>query len=82
MRATHTAGGYTALDPTCPMFIRGDTVFIPTFVSWLGEALDKKTPLLRAMKVGAIARPASTASETVLLEASPVTESSSTLQFT
>ena len=30
MRATHTAGGYTALDPSCPMFIRGDTVFIPT----------------------------------------------------
>jgi len=51
MRATHTAGGYTALDPTCPMFIRGDTVFIPTvFVSWLGEALDEKTPLLRSMK--------------------------------
>ena len=30
MRATHTAGGYTALDPSCPIFIRGDTVFIPT----------------------------------------------------
>ena len=88
MRVTHTAGGYTAIDPTCPMFIRGDTVFIPTvFVSWKGQvtrglsclsppllssflrspytpplltiqplvmtwqALDEKTPLLRAMKV-------------------------------
>ena len=30
MRATHTAGGYTACDPSCPAFIRGDTVFIPT----------------------------------------------------
>ena len=50
MRATHTAGGYTALDPSCPMFIRGDTVFVPTvFVSWLGQALDEKTPLLRSM---------------------------------
>jgi len=51
MRVTHTAGGYTAIDPTCPMFIRGDTVFIPTvFISWMGQALDEKTPLLRAMK--------------------------------
>jgi len=55
MRATHTAGGYTALDPSCPMFIRGDTVFIPTvFVSWLGQALDEKTPLLRSMKAVSI----------------------------
>jgi hypothetical protein len=30
MRATHTAGGYTALDPTCPIFLRGDTVYVPT----------------------------------------------------
>jgi len=51
MRATHTAGGYTALDPTCPIFLRGDTVYVPTvFVSWHGDALDEKTPLLRAMK--------------------------------
>jgi len=51
MRATHTAGGYTALDPTSPMFIRGDTLFIPTvFVSFYGRALDEKTPLLRSMQ--------------------------------
>jgi len=51
MRATHTAGGYTALDPSSPMFVRGDTLFIPTvFVSFYGRALDEKTPLLRAMQ--------------------------------
>jgi len=51
MRATHTAGGYTALDPTSPIFIRGDTVYIPTvFVSFHGKALDEKTPLLRSMQ--------------------------------
>jgi len=51
LRATHTAGGYTSLDPTSPIFIRGDTVFIPTvFVSWHGVALDEKTPLLKSMK--------------------------------
>jgi glutamine synthetase len=51
MRATHTAGGYTQLDPSCDIYIRDDTVFIPTvFVSWLGEAIDEKTPLLRSMK--------------------------------
>merc|ERR1719310_2368264 len=51
MRATHTAGGYTILDPTSPIFLRGDTVFIPTvFVSFYGDALDEKTPLLRSMK--------------------------------
>ena len=50
MRATHTAGGYTALDPTSPMFIRNDTLYIPTvFVSFYGKALDEKTPLLRSM---------------------------------
>ena len=44
MRATHTAGGYTILDPTSPIFMRGDTVFIPTvFVSFYGDALDEKT---------------------------------------
>ena len=51
LRATHTAGGYTAIDPTSPMFIRGDTVFIPTvFISWHGTSLDEKTPLLKSMK--------------------------------
>jgi len=50
LRATHTAGGYTALDPSSPMFIRGDTLYIPTiFVSFYGKALDEKTPLLRSM---------------------------------
>jgi glutamine synthetase len=50
MRATHTAGGYTVLDPTSPVFLRGDTVYIPTvFVSFYGDALDEKTPLLRSM---------------------------------
>jgi len=51
MRATHTAGGYTIIDPTSPIFLRGDTVFIPTvFVSFYGDALDEKTPLLRSMR--------------------------------
>ena len=51
MRATHTAGGYTALDPSSPMFIRNDTLYIPTvFVSFYGKALDEKTPLLRSME--------------------------------
>lgn len=49
LRATHTAGGYLAIDPTSPIFLRGDTIFIPScFVSYLGHALDEKTPLLRA----------------------------------
>ena len=51
MRATHTAGGYTVIDPTSPIFLRGDTVFVPTvFVSFYGDALDEKTPLLRSMR--------------------------------
>merc|ERR1719453_1283108 len=51
LRATHTAGGYTVLDPTSPVFLRGDTVYIPTvFVSFYGHALDEKTPLMRSMK--------------------------------
>lgn len=54
LRATFEARGYTAWDPTSPVFlIRGPnhvTLCIPTaFVSWNGEALDKKTPLLRSM---------------------------------
>jgi len=50
LRATHTAGGYTAFDPSSPMFVRNDVLFIPTiFVSFYGKALDEKTPLLRSM---------------------------------
>jgi glutamine synthetase len=50
LRATHTAGGYTVLDPTSPLFIRGDTVYAPTvFFSYHGDALDEKTPLLRSV---------------------------------
>src|SRR5262245_32936579 len=54
IRATFEARGYTAWDPTSPAFIfeapNGSTLVIPTaFVSWTGEALDKKTPLLRSM---------------------------------
>jgi glutamine synthetase len=49
MRATHTAGGYLKIDPTSPIFLREDTVFIPAcFCSWNGDALDEKTPLLRS----------------------------------
>jgi glutamine synthetase len=49
LRATHTAGGYTVIDATSPIFMRGDTIFIPTiFVSWTGNALDEKIPLLRS----------------------------------
>lgn len=49
LRATHRAGGYLAIDTSSPVFLRGDTVFIPAaLVSFLGHALDEKTPLLRA----------------------------------
>jgi len=49
LRATHTAGGYLAIDTTSPIFLRGDTIFVPSiFVSYYGMALDEKTPLLRA----------------------------------
>jgi len=49
LRATHTAGGYLAIDTSSPIFLRGDTIFIPSvFVSYYGAALDEKTPLLRA----------------------------------
>lgn len=49
LRATHSAGAYTVADPTSPIFLRGDTVFIPAcLVSYEGNALDEKTPLLRA----------------------------------
>src|SRR5690242_2039173 len=53
--ATFEARGYTAWDPTSPAYIvehpNGSTLVIPTaFLSWTGEALDKKTPLLRSME--------------------------------
>ena len=49
MRATHTAGGYLKIDPTSPVFLREDTMFIPAcFCSWNGDALDEKTPLHRS----------------------------------
>ncbi|MDY6418786.1 MAG: glutamine synthetase III, partial [Bacteroidales bacterium] len=45
------ARGYTAWDPTSPVFIQGDTLCIPTvFISYTGEALDYKTPLKKALK--------------------------------
>ena len=50
LRATCEARGYTAWDPTSPAFIKDGTLCIPTaFCSYSGEALDKKTPLLRSM---------------------------------
>ena len=54
-RSTFEARGYTGWDPTSPAYIReganGSTLVIPTiFVSWTGEALDKKTPLLKSME--------------------------------
>ena len=51
IRNTFEARGYTAWDPTSPAFIMGRTLCIPTvFVSYTGEALDNKTPLLRALQ--------------------------------
>ena len=55
MRSTFEARGYTAWDPTSPPWLlvgqNGTTLVIPTaFVSWTGESLDKKTPLLRSME--------------------------------
>src|SRR6266446_10303080 len=55
IRATFEARGYTAWDPTSPAFLHegpnGATLVIPTaFLSWTGEALDKKTPLLKSME--------------------------------
>lgn len=50
MRATAEARGYTVWDPTSYAFVIGTTLYIPTcFVSFTGEVLDKKTPLLRSM---------------------------------
>lgn len=51
LRSTFEARGYTAWDPTSPAFIKDRTLCIPTaFCSYSGEALDKKTPLLRSME--------------------------------
>jgi glutamine synthetase len=52
IRSTFEARGYTAWDPTSPMFLYGKTLCIPTiFVSYTGETLDTKAPLLKALKV-------------------------------
>mgnify|MGYP001093792648 FL=1 len=49
-RVTYMARGYTAWDPTSPAFVKDGTLYIPTvFVSYTGETLDKKAPLLRSM---------------------------------
>ncbi len=49
-RSTFMARGYTAWDPTSPAFVKEGTLYIPTvFVSYTGETLDKKSPLLRSM---------------------------------
>jgi glutamine synthetase len=51
LRATFEARGYTAWDATSPAFYKNNTLYIPTaFASYTGEALDKKTPLLRSME--------------------------------
>ncbi|MDD6363726.1 MAG: glutamine synthetase III [Bacteroidales bacterium] len=51
IRATFEARGYTAWDPTSPVFIEGDTLCIPTvFIAYTGEALDYKTPFKKAIK--------------------------------
>ena len=49
-RATYMARGYTAWDPTSPAFVKEGTLYIPSiFVSYTGETLDKKAPLLKSM---------------------------------
>ncbi len=56
IRSTFEARGYTAWDPTSPMFLYGKTLSIPTiFVSYTGETLDTKSPLLKALKAVDIA---------------------------
>ena len=51
LRATFEARGYTAWDPSSPAFVKDGSLYIPTaFCSYGGEALDKKTPLLRSME--------------------------------
>ncbi len=50
LRATHRAGGYLTIDTTSPIFLRGDTIFIPAaLVAYTGHSLDEKTPLLRSL---------------------------------
>lgn len=50
IRSTFEARGYSAWDPTSPVFVLGDTLMIPTvFISYTGEALDYKTPLLKSL---------------------------------
>ncbi|GBG31165.1 Glutamine synthetase [Hondaea fermentalgiana] len=50
LRQTHSAAAYLTWDRTSPPFIRGETLFLPSgFVSWKGDALDEKTPLLRSV---------------------------------
>lgn len=49
LRGTHCAGGYLAVDSSSPIFLRGDTIFVPSaLVSYYGAALDEKTPVLRS----------------------------------
>ena len=49
LRDTSRAGGYLSIDPTSPIFLRGDVIFIPScLTSYFGAALDEKTPLHRA----------------------------------
>mgnify|MGYP003386353503 CR=1 FL=1 len=49
LRCTHKAEAYTTIDPCSPIFVRGDTMFIPScLVSYEGKSLDEKTPLLRS----------------------------------
>ncbi len=56
IRSTFEARGYSAWDPTSPVFIIDDTLIIPTvFISYSGEALDYKAPLLRALKAVKVA---------------------------
>ena len=51
IRSTFEARGYSAWDPTSPVFVVGDTLMIPTvFISYTGEALDYKTPLLKGLQ--------------------------------
>jgi len=51
LRATHTAAAYNSWDKLSPVFVYGDTLFIPScFVAWTGAALDHKTPLLRSQE--------------------------------
>ena len=58
LRATFEARGYTAWDPTSSAFVKDEVLCIPTaFCSYTGEALDKKTPLLRSMERHRASRP-------------------------